>query len=80
MVDAFFLEVPKDNRKNALAAAPAKGKTGCIFHCTMEMKQPHTITEHKENTFLDNHRKSEHPGSLSPQQKRREALPPFIMQ
>ena len=28
MVDAFFLEVPKDNQKNTLAAAPAKGKTG----------------------------------------------------
>ena len=28
MVDAFFLKVPKDNRKNALAAAPAKGKNG----------------------------------------------------
>ena len=28
MIDAFFLKVPKDNRKKTLAAAPAKGKTG----------------------------------------------------
>ena len=27
MVDAFFLETPKDNRKKALAVDPAKGKT-----------------------------------------------------
>ena len=43
----FFLETPKDNRKKALAVDPAKGKTGksSIFHRTVEMKQPHTITE-----------------------------------
>ena len=47
MVDAFFLETPKDNRKKALAVDPAKGKTekSSIFHRTVEMKQPHTITE-----------------------------------
>ena len=27
MVDALFLETPKDNRKKALAVDPAKGKT-----------------------------------------------------
>ena len=49
MVDAFFLETPKDNRKKALAVDPAKGKTekSSIFHRTVEMKQPHTITELK---------------------------------
>ena len=28
MVDAFFLKFHRDNRKNTLAAEPAKGKTG----------------------------------------------------
>ena len=28
MVDAFFLEVQRNHRKNALTADPAKGKTG----------------------------------------------------
>ena len=47
MVDAFFLETPKDNRKKALAVDPAKGKTekSYTFQSTVEMKQPHTITE-----------------------------------
>ena len=48
MVDAFSLKLQRDNRKNALAVDPAKGKNwkkGCIFHRTVEMKQPHTITE-----------------------------------
>ena len=34
MVDAFSLKLQRDNRKNALAVEPAKGKTGekgCIF-------------------------------------------------
>ena len=37
MVDAFFLKLQRDNRKNALAAEPAKEKTGkkAVFspHC-----------------------------------------------
>ena len=48
MVDAFSLKLQRDNRKNALAVDPAKGKNwkkGCIFHRTVELKQPHTITE-----------------------------------
>ena len=47
MVDAFFLKLQRDNRKNALAVDPAKGKTGkkLYFHRTMEMKQLHAITE-----------------------------------
>ena len=48
MVDAFSLKLQRDNRKNALAVDPAKGKNwkkDCIFHRTVEMKQPHTITE-----------------------------------
>ena len=35
MVDAFSLKLQRDNRKNALAVDPAKGKTGekgCIFN------------------------------------------------
>ena len=51
MVDAFFLEVPKDNQKNTLAAAPAKGKPEKRLyfppHCG-DGKQPHTITEPKK--------------------------------
>ena len=48
MVDAFFLKLQGDNRKNVLAVDPAEGKTGekgCIFHRTVEMKQPHTMAE-----------------------------------
>ena len=46
MVDAFFLEVQRDHRKNALTLDPAKGKTkSSIFYRTVEMKQPHTLTE-----------------------------------
>ena len=48
MVDVFSLRLQRDNRQNALAVAPAKGKTGekgCIFHRTVEMKQPHTMTQ-----------------------------------
>ena len=48
MVDAFSLKLQRDNRQNALAVEPAKGKTGekgCIFRRTVEMKQPHTIAE-----------------------------------
>ena len=53
MVDAFSLKLQRDNRKNALAVDPAKGKNwkkGCIFHRTVELKQPHTITEPINNT------------------------------
>ncbi len=48
MVDAFFLEVPKGSPENALTEDPAKGKTGkkaLFFYRTVEMKQPHTLTE-----------------------------------
>ncbi len=34
MVDAFSLKLQRDNRQNALAVDPAKGKTGekgCLF-------------------------------------------------
>ena len=43
----FSLELQRDNRQNVLAVAPTKGKTGkkLYFHYTVEMKQPHTITE-----------------------------------
>ena len=43
----FSLKFQRDNRKNALAVDPAEGKTGkrLYFHRTVEMKQPHTITE-----------------------------------
>ncbi len=37
----FSLKLQRDNRKNTLAVAPAKGKTGekgCIFHRTAEKK------------------------------------------
>ena len=47
-VDAFSLKLQRDNRQNALAVDPAKGKNGekgCIFHRTVEMKQPHTMTQ-----------------------------------
>ena len=47
MVDAFFLKLQRDNRQNPLAVDPAKGKIGkrLYFHSTVEMKQPHTLTE-----------------------------------
>ena len=51
MVDAFSLKFHRDNRQNALALYSAKRKTGekgCIFHRTVEMKQPQTITEPKK--------------------------------
>ena len=44
----FSLKLQRDNRKNALAVDPAKGKTGkkaVFFIRTVEMKQPHTIPE-----------------------------------
>ena len=44
----FSLKFHRDNRQNALALYFAKRKTGekgCIFHRTVEMKQPQTITE-----------------------------------
>ena len=42
----FSLKFQRDNRKNVLAVIPPRGKPekGCIFHRTVEMKQPHTIT------------------------------------
>ena len=46
----FSLKFQRDNRQNALAVDPAKRKTGekgCIFHRSVKMKQPHTITEPK---------------------------------
>ena len=43
----FSLKFQRDNRQNALAVDPAKGKTGKrpYFHLTVEMKQPHALTE-----------------------------------
>ena len=43
----FFLKLQMDNRKNALTVYPATGKTekSSIFYRTVEMKQPHTLTE-----------------------------------
>ena len=48
----FSLKIQRDNRQNALTVDPAKGKTGKrpYFHRTVEMKQPHTITEPKKYT------------------------------
>ena len=42
----FSLKLQRDNRKNALSVAPAKGKTGkkAVFYRTVEMKQLY-ITE-----------------------------------
>ena len=53
----FSLKLQRDNRQNALAVDPAKRKTGeksCIFHRTVKMNQPHTITEpkRKHQSFL----------------------------
>ena len=48
------LKFQMNNRKNALNVESAKGKTGekgCIFHRTVEMKQPHTRTEPKEKAL-----------------------------
>ena len=45
----FSLKLQRDSRQNALAVNPAKGKIGekgCIFHLTVEMKQPQTIQSH----------------------------------
>ena len=44
----FPLKLQRDNRKKALAVDPAEGKNGekgSTFHRTVEMEQPHTITE-----------------------------------
>ena len=44
----FSLKLQRDNRQNALAVDPAKGKTGekdCIFYRAVEMKQPHAMAE-----------------------------------
>ena len=48
MVDTFSLKFQRDNRQNALAVDSAEGKNGekgCIFHRTVEMKQPHIIIQ-----------------------------------
>ena len=48
------LKFQMNNRKNALNVESAKGKTGekgCIFHRTVEMKQPQTLTEPKEKAL-----------------------------
>ena len=48
MVDTFSLKLQRDKRKNALTVDPPKGKTRkklYFFYRTVEMKQPHTITE-----------------------------------
>ena len=58
----FSLKFQRDNRQNALALYSAKRKTGekrLYFHRTIEMKQPHTMTEpfHLEECgFRFNHR------------------------
>ncbi|WP_308770945.1 hypothetical protein, partial [uncultured Bilophila sp.] len=44
----FSLKFQRDNRQNTLALYSAKKKTGekrLYFHRTIEMKQPHTMTE-----------------------------------
>ena len=51
----FSLKSQRDNWKNALSVNPTKGKTGekgCIFHLTVEMKQPQTYNKaiEKEST------------------------------
>ena len=42
----FPLKLQRNNRQNALAVDPAKGKTGkrLYFHRTVEMRQPHAMT------------------------------------
>ena len=48
MVDAFFLKFQMDKRKNAFSRGSRQGenwKKSSIFHRTVEMKQPYTITE-----------------------------------
>ena len=46
----FPLKLQRNNRQNALAAEPAKGKTGkkLYFHRTVKLKQPHTNRAKKE--------------------------------
>ena len=44
----YFLNFQRDNRLNASSMESANGKTGekgCIFHHTVEMNQPHPMTE-----------------------------------
>ena len=48
MVDAFFLEVPQGSPAKCLNRGSRQGKNwkkSSIFHRTVEMKQPHTLTE-----------------------------------
>ena len=48
MVDAFFLEAPKGSPAKCLGCGSRQGenwKKGCLFHRTVEMKQPHALTE-----------------------------------
>ena len=44
---AFFLKLQRNNRKNALTVDPSRGKLekSYIFYRTVEMEQPHTMTE-----------------------------------
>ena len=46
----FPLKLQRNNRQNALAVEPAKGKTGkkLYFHRTVKLKQPHTNRAKKE--------------------------------
>ena len=48
MIEALFLVFQRDNRLNASPMESANGKNGekgCIFHHTVEMNQPHPMTE-----------------------------------
>ena len=47
-IQLFFLNFQKNSRQNPLVLDSVKGETGekvCIFQCTVEMKQPYTMTE-----------------------------------
>ena len=54
MVDAFSLKLQRDNRKNALAVDPAKGKTGKKLyfspHCGDETTTYYTRAFFKQKT------------------------------
>ena len=48
MIDAFFLETPKGEPEKNLSRGVRQGengKKGYTFHRTVELKQPHTLTE-----------------------------------
>ena len=56
MVDAFFLKLQRDNRKNALTVDPAKGKTGKKLYFSTHCGDETTTYSNRAFLYLDGSR------------------------